>query len=55
MTVPRLRPARERLAGAVAIRSEFNPLKLGIIVGEKNLLQGAVWKLPGAQDYDQVT
>ena len=28
MTVPRLRPANERLAGAVAILSEFNPLRL---------------------------
>ena len=36
MTVPRLRPARERLAGAVAILSEFNPLKLGMFVREKS-------------------
>ena len=28
MTVPRLRPVNERLAGAVAILSEFNPLRL---------------------------
>ena len=38
MTVPRLRPARERLAGAVAILSEFNPLKLGMFVREKSCL-----------------